>query len=43
MPIIASVLGHGRPDSTLDYLAIDVKHLRQCALSLTDAARPKEA
>lgn len=43
MSIIASVLGHGRPDSTSDYLAIDVKHLRQCALSLTDAAGPKEA
>lgn len=41
--VIASVLGHGRPDSTQVYLFTDLESLRRCALSLAGIECGEEA
>ena len=32
MPVISSILGHSTTESTKTYLAVDIKHLLECAL-----------
>lgn len=40
---ISEILGHADRNSTKQYLSIDIKHLRECALSLNELRCTKEA
>ena len=36
LPIISEILGHKNVQSSMNYLRIDIGHLRQCALEVPD-------
>lgn len=38
LPVISDVLGHMDPDSTAVYLKVDMKKLKECALTLKEEA-----
>ena len=41
-PVISKVVGHTDPDSLEPYLRADIKHLKECALSIEKFPMPKE-
>ena len=34
LPVISEILGHTNTDTTMEYLRVDINHLRQCALDV---------